>query len=349
MTRLALLALASTAVACTSSPAPSGGADAGGVDAGNTVPTTESCSSDVSHCIGGTFATSGFTVGLAGAQVELHRVYPYGSTTPLAVTPVALDGTYAFNGVAEWGHYYVRGIGKFTPPSAPAVSIDTVVGPVVVPSTGPIALVLKAAELELLETKTATQPLQLEYASAHLFDPGSGSELTNATVTLSVGGSQIPMPYGTNVSGGQSYFVQPSTSVPAAATYTVQASDPALSGTATWQLVAAPPAYDAAMIAPANGATIPVGQALAVSWQPEPLSDYALVEFFEQQGQSYVSRYTSPLADAPDVTQETVPGSAIAQAGSYLLNVQVAKANCPATADGCVYASSTTGGTLTAQ
>jgi hypothetical protein len=352
MTRLAVL-LTALAAGCTTTPATTGQPDGGGGGGGGGddggIPATEACSGDVSSCIGGTFTTTGFSVGLAGAHVELHRVYPYGTPQPLAVNPVALDGTYAFNGLAAWGHYYLRAVGKFTPPSGNAVSIDTVVGPVTIPSTGPVALVLKPVEIELLESETSQQSLSFEWASAHVFDPASGAELTDATVTLSAGGQQLAMPYGTNISGGQSYFVQPSSSVPAAATYTLQVTDPIFSAAQTWQLVAAPPSYQAGMVAPLDGAKIPVGQALAVSWQPEPASDYAVVELFQQQGSSYASRYTSPLADGPDVTQETIPGTALAQAGTYLLNVQVARASCPVTADGCVYGASITGGTLTAQ
>ncbi len=350
MTKLGLLYLA-LALGCSTSPAATAPADAGGGPSGGDdggVPATESCSGDVSTCIGGTFSTSGFTVGLAGAHVELRRVYPYGNPEPLALTPVALDGTYAFNGLAAWGHYYVRAVGKFTPPSGP-VSIDTVVGPIAIPSTGPTALVLKPVEIELLESTTTQQPLSLEWASAHVFDPASGAELTDAAVTLVAGSQQISMPYGANIEGGQSYFVQPSSAVAAAATYTVQATSPSFSGTSTWQLVAAPPSYQAAMIAPAAGATVAVGHPLAVSWQPEPASDYAFVELFQQAGSSYASRYASPVADGPDVTQETVPGADLAQAGSYLLNVQVSRASCPATADGCVYGASITGGPLTVQ
>jgi hypothetical protein len=66
-------------------------------------------------------------------------------------------------------------------------------------------------------------------------------------------------------------------------------------------------------------------------------------------GPSWSLTYSSAAPDAPDVTTETVPGGAIPAPGTYLVDVTFANANCPATASGCVLASTSATSQITAQ
>jgi hypothetical protein len=86
-----------------------------------------------------------------------------------------------------------------------------------------------------------------------------------------------------------------------------------------------------------------------VTWQAQPMASYSQTELFQQQGTSYVQRYVSPTVDAPNVTTETIPASALGSSGTYLLNEDYASATCPTTADGCVYNLSTAAVNLTVQ
>ena len=46
-------------------------------------------------------------------------------------------------------------------------------------------------------------------------------------------------------------------------------------------------AFEAALTSPADGSTIPLSQALPVTWPSQPLADYALVELFSQGASAF--------------------------------------------------------------
>jgi hypothetical protein len=346
--------LAAGAFACSSNGQVAPVQDDGGTgdDSGLVQPGTESCTGDATRCLSGTVKSKGFTATPTGMKVELFHVFPFGTVTAVQSVLVAEDGTFAFNNLDPWAHYYAQAIAKFGTPDAGAAftAVGRIVGPLSVPSAGqPIAISIVPAQLEVLESKAAGAVPKLQWASAHVFDPGSGIELVNASVSIQVGNSSTAMPYATNIGGSKSYFALFTPAMDAAQSYTITASHASFGASpVSWQVVADPPSYDAALSAPADGASIVATQPLLVSWPAQPLADYVVVELFSGSGGNYETAYASQRANPPDTTQETIPASAITAAGPYLLNVEVAKASCPAAADGCVYGSAVATASLTA-
>jgi hypothetical protein len=153
------------------------------------------------------------------------------------------------------------------------------------------------------------------------------------------------MPWGPDLSGQPSYFVQFATPPPAQSSYVITT---AIAGEApsTWQLQATEPTFDGAVTSPANGAMVSANAPLAVTWPAQPLADYELTELFARSGGAWAQSYTSqqPLESA--AAGETIP---IGAPGAYLLNVIFAKASCPPSADGCVFANAVATAQLTAQ
>jgi hypothetical protein len=159
----------------------------------------------------------------------------------------------------------------------------------------------------------------------------------------------FPMPYGPNAGGMMSFNVTLPASTPGGTSFTITTSYPELGASpVTWNLVGEPATFGGAITSPAAG-TVPAGKPLAVTWQAQPMASYSQTELFEQQGSSFVQVYVSPTVNAPDVTTETIPASALAKSGMYLLNEDYANATCPPTADGCVYNLSTAAVNLTVE
>jgi hypothetical protein len=107
----------------------------------------------------------------------------------------------------------------------------------------------------------------------------------------------------------------------------------------TWHLVGEPATFVGAVTQPTSMTPAKVGAPLAVTWQAVPAASYEIVELFFGQGTAPL--YVSPSSDAVDTTTETIPGSALAMPGVYLLDLLYSNATCPSTADGCVYNDST--------
>jgi hypothetical protein len=104
----------------------------------------------------------------------------------------------------------------------------------------------------------------------------------------------------------------------------------------TYQLVSDPPGFDGTANATVVGAGV-----VNVSWTPEPQADYELVELFRAEDGGYASTptYATPTPVSPEVTSLTIGGDGGGvPAGSYLVNVAYAKANCASDAGGCVLA-----------
>jgi len=332
----------------------SAAADAGvgeGGDGGNVPPPpqTEACSGDPTLCISGKVSSVVFAPGFNYAKVSLFRVYPYGAVSALHDQPVAADGTFAFSNVQPWGHYYVQAVGVF---GGASNSVAAVVGPLQVPvTTPPLAVQIKPVFLEVLQQRPTGGQTTLAWASAHLYDPGSGAELTDGSVSFSSGTQNWPMPYASNVAGTKSYFVELPQGTPGGTAFTITTDHMALGPMPkAWNLVGEPATFDGAVMSPAPGAMVPAGQPLAITWSPQPASSYVVVELFKVTSPTNQTQtYISPAADAPDTTGETVPASGLPGPGMYLLNVAYSKATCPVSADGCVYNNSTVAVNLTAQ
>jgi hypothetical protein len=319
-------------------------------------PQTAACMGDVTRCLSGTAATKGMTATMRLAAANLFRVFPYGTEMPVQEQLVAKDGTWAFSGLDPWAHYYVQINGGFVeatgPDASTALSIAAVVGPLSVPSPGtPVPVFVKPAQLELYQTRQTGGQNVVAWASAHVFDPTTGAEiLSGANVSVVVNGAPTPMPFMPDMTGKGRYYVTFSPPVAAAASYQITVAHPSFGSTpVSFQLAADPPTFDTTLTTPASGGSIHVGQAFLVSWPAQPTVDYELLELFFKQGSTYQSVYAAGALDGPDVLMDTIPAGAVANPGTYLLNVAFAKANCPASADGCVYGNTVGSAQLTAQ
>ena len=306
------------------------------------------CSGDAATCIHGTVATRGFNVAFQSAKVDLFAVYPYGKSTPVAEAAVASGGNFAFSNVDAQGRYYLQAIAKFSG-AAGDFAVASVVGPITLPATDSVDVKIRPVFLEALEQRPTGAALALSWASAHVYDPGSAKELTDAQVTLTAGAAPVDMPYGTNLSGQKSYFVQLPNGATAPTALQIGVAHATFPGGATFNLAATAPDFDPQVSAPLDQTQISVGQPLDVVWAQEPRAAYAIVELFAGSAGSFDAKYASDAPRGPSVTKETIPGSAIAAPGAYLLNVQMSRPTCPATADGCVYNASTAAINLTAK
>jgi hypothetical protein len=230
--------------------------------------------------------------------------------------------------------------------AATASSIAAIVGPLSVPSSGPVNVLVKPVQLELYQVRQPGGQNVLEWASAHVFDPTTGFELADgANVEVLVNGAPTPMPF-MPVNGKGRYYVTFSPPVAAASSYQVTVAHPSFGSTPVmFQLTADPPTFDAALTTPASGSNVTVNQAFLVSWPAQPSVDYELLELFQGKQPTYVAA----ALDGPDILMDTVPRSGVANPGMYNLNVAFAKASCPAQADGCVYCNTVASALLTAQ
>ncbi len=304
---------------------------------------TSGCAAGAADCLGGTAGTAGFTATPARMDANLYREFPEQGTAPLATVPVGSDGSWAFPALATWGHYYVQIAADFGQPQA----VGAVVGPLSVPATGaPLAVNVKPVQLTVVEQALAGAALQLQSATAYVFDPGSGATVQGATVTITVGGSPVAMTAGTSAGSYSASFA----SAPPAAqpSYTITTALPGASPT-SWQLQSASPTFTPTLTAPANGATVPKSQPLAVSWPAQPGADEEVVELFTQQQNAWQLAWSSPRPDDADVTQETVPATYVTAGSPLLVDVLFAVGSCPATADGCVVSGEIAAAQITAQ
>ena len=364
---LAFAPLVAAPAACSSSAQTTTIPDAGGgdgalADGGQAIPQTETCTGTMSACLYGTAKTIGFTATPKRMQVSLYKVFPSGSAAALKSVPVALDGTWAFSdvsslsGEATWSHYYVQiaaDFGQTTSDGGAATAPARVVGPLTLPSTGALpVLEVPPVQLVVLE-QAASGGFQVDWAVAHVFDPASGAEVSStATVSIAVGGTSTPMPWGP-VPGGapvSAYVAQFSAPPAAQSTYTVTTTATAGGTPGTWSLVAVTPTFTPTLTSPMMGGTIPSSTGFSVGWNAQASADYEVVELFKQVGTQWgPALYSSAAPDAPDTTSENIPVGIVASGATYLVDVNFANASCPPTASGCVLASTAATAQVTAQ
>jgi hypothetical protein len=279
------------------------------------------------------------------AKVELFGVYPYGKVTPIGTATVRGDA-FAFADLPE-GKYWLQAVAKLDDGSGPA-SISTIAGPF--GANGSASLTVRPVFLEVLQTRAAGAQLEASWASARVYDPKSGKPLTDATVKLTAGGSSFAMPYGDNLAGQKSYFVQLPKGTPGATTFTIETSHPSLGAAPlSWNLVAEVPTFDVALQSPSDGSIIGLALPLEVTWTAQPTASYGVVELFSRGTSGDFTRlFTSEAALPPDTSRQVIPADKLI-AGNLLLNVREAIASCPPSADGCVYSASTAAASLKAQ
>jgi hypothetical protein len=262
----------------------------------------------------------------------LYEVFPEGEAQSAQQQLVAADGTWAFSGLTTAGHYYVQLVVGFAgaADAAPHQAL-TVVGPFGVPSAG-AAQALSITPITAAVTQSgAAGSQQATGASAHVYDPVTGLELSDAAVSVSVGGASVPMPWDTT-SRVHAYRVAFDAGLPAQPTYTVTAS----SWDAGAQLVAAEPTFTGAITFPEAGASVPSGS-LAVDFTPEPEADFEIVELFQTSDAGWVATYVSP-APIPNSVGTTGLLANAGVPGPCLANVDYVRANCVASGAGCVQA-----------
>ena len=230
---------------------------------------TAACTGDAATCLHGTLSTKGFTGAFASAKVQLYTVFPYGTAVPVTEASVANDGTFAFSSADPAARYYMQGIAKFSS-AAGAFSVATVAGPFTLPFADAIPLTVKPVFLEAFEGRPSGGVLALSWASAHVYDPATAAEITDAQVSLTAGSATIAMPLGTNLSGQKSYFVEPAAGAAAPTSMTIAIKHAAFPNGASYTLQANAPTFDAAITAPVDQTAIAVGQPLPVAWTADP-------------------------------------------------------------------------------
>jgi hypothetical protein len=318
--------------------------------------------SDGASCLTGSLVTAAFSAPATAVSVGLFAAAPLGQQ-PIAQELLSADGTWSFDTSTlapgpEWSHYYVQIAAQF----GLAGTVTRVIGPLSVSSMGgPATVRLQPAHVEVLESRAAEGgSMQFRSASAHVFDPTTGAEITDgsATVAIGVGATFIPMPWDANA---MAYDVTPSPSLDAQPAYSVTLSHPTLGPTpTTLELVADLTALNGAITSPAAG-TVVDGGPIEVAWQPETAADFVQVDIFQPTDARVGDGgfgdaapdwdpnpvYASPTPDDANATQEIVPAGTLAQSGPALINVIYTFATCPATADGCVYSGTVVAETIT--
>ncbi len=322
------------------------------------------CTLDASNgatCLTGSVATVAFSAPATTIIADLYTDVPLGDQPLAHEEVVGSDGTWAFDTSAfepspGWSHYYVEVFAQF----GVLGTVSRTVGPLATPSSaGPVVVNLRPVHLEAIESRiTGGGPMQFRYASAHVFDPGTGAEITDGTaiVAIAVGGSSLPMPWDARA---MVYDVEPSASLDAPPTYQVTVIHPAFgSAPAVWQLVGNTTTLDGGITAPPAGALVDTAGPLEIDWDPAPAADYVQVDIFGQAGADAgapdagvtwapAALYSSPTPETGSVGREIVPAGTFTQPGAALINVVYSYATCPGMADGCVYSGTVAAETIT--
>lgn len=346
-TLVAALASAWGCSSSTAAPIDGGAANDASSDGSVPIPTTEACTGNQDACLAGTVVLDHFRATPTASGVTLYRVFPHGEPEAVSSVPVALDGTFAFSDVPAWGHYYLSAQASFGA-GADSHTLASIVGSFAVPAgDASIPLVIRPVFLEILQQASSGAPTSLAWASAHLYDPTTGAEVTAGKVTFSADGETVPMIFGLNAAGMKSFFCTFPSGTMGGTHFTITTSYPALeSSPVAWNLAGDPVTFEGSITSPTGVVT--ADKPLTVTWVAQPSASYTITELFLQQGAESILRYASPVV-APNVTTDRIPASDLAKPGTYLLNQSYVNATCPATADGCVYNAWTAAETLTAK
>jgi hypothetical protein len=280
--------------------------------------------------------------------VSLYGLFPYGTQPSVNAAPqrVAPGGTWTFRCLPAGAHYYVQAVAHFNVADAQPATVGAVVGPLTVPSTGPVAVHVQPLQIEVLESRPAgSATRQLQWALVHLFDPATGDEIDAG------GSAPTPIPWRSDAPASRvgAYYLQFVSPPAALPSYTVTASWGSTSLSS--KVVADPPTFDGAITSPSDGAAVVAGMPLTVAWTTQPQADYEIVELFAKAPGQLINAYTSPKPAGPIVTQELVPipGISGGMPVNYVLSVSYSKTNCSPDAAGCVQSNTVSTAALTAQ
>ncbi len=307
------------------------------------IPLTETCSGDGGACLFGTATAVGFS-GSPALSVNLYRVFPSGSVglvqqQLVASEVVAADGTWAFSGQDVWGHYYVQLIAAVQAnASAAPRQASSLIGPLTVPSGQAQALQIAPLFASVLQSNGGGGAQEINEVSAQVYDPVTGSAVSDAAVSFIVGDASLPLVWdpGADIPAYRATFEAGTVAQPA---YTVSSS----SWDGAAQIVAPTPAPVGAITAPTPGAVVSDDAGtFGIDWEQEPSADFEVAELFAQSDGGYTPVYVSPTAIPPDVSNTGPLSSAGVELddGAYVVNVAYVRANCVATGGGCVQAGS---------
>jgi hypothetical protein len=316
-------------------------------------PATTACD-DATVCLSGTATPGVFLNQPNELLATLYEGFPgsaaFGASATnspslIASQKVALDTTWAFDGLDAGTHYFVEldpGYLTASMTKAEETGIATVTGPFVVPSEGGLVLSAKPVEIAVFEQGLVGGSMQFDTVFARIDEPEAGS----SSVSVEVGDASMPLTYSTTMLG---YVLQLASPPRAQALYTVLTAPVAdASSPVSWTLASNPPATGGVVVMPVPNAQVQAGQDLQIIWSPGAEDDYISVTLFaEDDAGNFALKYSaSPVF--LDTTIVAVPRADIA-AGTYLLNVGFVRANCPPTRDGCVHSSRVVSEQLTAQ
>jgi hypothetical protein len=309
----------------------------------NQQPATATCGDAGASCVSGTASVRS----LSTPQRYVAMIYdgfPLGGPHTVAIQEVAKDGTWAFPGLSDSTHYYVQIVAVFGESSdgGGGSSVEATVGPLTVPPTGPVPIVIKPVQLTVQEATSSSGALEVQSALAYVFDSATGALSKGGdTVSIQIGGKAVPMQWTQVATNTYAYYAALPSATPAQSTYSIS------TGSSTWSLVGTTPTFTPSLTAPAAGATVTTGQPIAVTWAAQPASDEEIVYLYTQSAGSWTAS-GSPVFAGPGATATTIPGGDVV-AGPLLVQTAFLVGSCPASSDGCVLAEAMASQSLTAK
>ncbi|HEY4013377.1 MAG TPA: hypothetical protein VGM06_08570 [Polyangiaceae bacterium] len=296
-------------------------------------PSAAACD-DATTCLSGVAVPGVFVDQPVELRATLYQGFPVNVGSGIASQKVALDTTWAFDGLEAGTHYFVQFDPGYlsTMTSAEEAGLPTVTGPWVVPSEAGAGISVRAnpAAITVFEQGAVGGAMHLDAVLARVDEPLPGA----SSVSVGVGDASVPLAFDTAQLGYLHQFASPPDAQP---TYTIVSSAPDASVSVAWTLASSPPTTAGTITAPALGATVPANQDLPVIWTAGAEADYVSVTLFASVDGGYTQVFSAPSVSI-DTTIVSIPAAQI-PAGSYLLNVGFVRAYCPAERDGCVHSS----------
>jgi hypothetical protein len=306
-------------------------------------PESTACD-DAGACLSGFAVPGTFVNEPVELRATLYAGFPVAVGSGIASEKVALDTTWAFDGLEAGTHYFVEFDPGYQDATTPAeqTGLPTVTGPFALPSDASTGISVRAnpAALTVFEQGSVGGAMMVDGVLARVDEPTAGG----SNVSVEIGDASVPVPYDLTQA---EYKLQLPSPRAAQAAYTITTASADGSAPVAWALASSPPTTAGTVITPALGATVPANQDLAVAWTVGPEADYVSFVLFASGDAGYTSVFSVPSVPI-DTTIVSVP-AAMLPPGSYLLNVGFVRAYCPPDRDGCVHSSRVVTQPLTAQ